>query len=97
MTDLANIVLLRAHVGKSALLAEALRELVTQTAQEPGCAVCELNQSAGDPNTWMVYERWKGQEAFASHMQQPYVTRFLARLEDLVREPAEVLAFNHCS
>jgi quinol monooxygenase YgiN len=97
MADLTNIVLLRAHVGKAALLGAALGELVALTVQEPGCAVCELSQSSQDPNTWMVYERWRGQEAFSSHMQQPYVAAFLARVDDLAREPAEVLAFNHRS
>jgi quinol monooxygenase YgiN len=99
MTDLSNIVLLRARVGKDAALSEALgealAELVTQTRQEPGCAVCELNQSSDDPNTWMVYERWRGQAAFDSHMQQSYVARFLARLDELTSEPAEVRPFQH--
>jgi quinol monooxygenase YgiN len=97
MSDLANIVVMRAQSGKSALLGDALGELVALTRQELGCAVCELNQSAQDPDTWMVYERWKGQEAFDSHMKQPYVARFLARMDELVSEPAEVRPFNHRS
>jgi quinol monooxygenase YgiN len=95
MSDLANIVLLRARVGKADVLGEALGELVAATREEPGCAVCELSQSSDDPNTWMVYERWRGQGAFASHMKQPYVARFLARLDDLASEPAEVRPFKH--
>lgn len=97
MPDLSNIVLLRAAVGKSAGLGEALEVLVKQTRQEPGCAVCELNQSSDDPDTWMVYERWRGQAAFDSHMQQPYVASFLARLDDLTSEPAQVRPFQHRS
>jgi quinol monooxygenase YgiN len=95
MTDLVNIVLLRARVGKSDFLGGALAQLVALTRQEPGSAVCELNQSSDDPNTWMVYERWKGKEAFDSHMKQPYVARFLAGLNDLVSEPPEVRPFHY--
>ena len=94
-TDLVNIVLMYARVGKSELLGEALGKLVALTSQEPGCAITELNQSSDDPNTWMVYERWRGQDAFASHMKQPYVTQFLARMGDLVSKPAEVRPFKH--
>lgn len=95
MTDLANIVLLRAQAGKSALLGQALDELVTQTRQEPGCAVCELSQARDDPDTWMVYERWRGEDALARHMQQPYVGLFLERMGALLSQAPEVQPFNH--
>jgi quinol monooxygenase YgiN len=95
MTDLSNIVLLYAAEGKSALMGAALNELVTLTRQEPGCAVCELNQSSNEPNTWMVYERWRGQAAFDIHMQQPYVASFLGKLGDLQAKPPEVRPFQY--
>jgi quinol monooxygenase YgiN len=95
MPDLSNIVLLYAAEGKSALMGAALYELVKLTQKEPGCAVCELNQSSEDPNTWMVYERWRGQAAFDSHMQQPYVTSFLGKLGELQSKPPEVRPFQH--
>jgi quinol monooxygenase YgiN len=96
MTDLVNIVLLRAQAGKSPLLGNTLVELVTQTRREPGCVMCELNQSRDNPNTWMVYERWRGDDALANHMQQPYVALFLQRMGDLVSHAPEVQPFNHC-
>ena len=95
MSDLVNIVLMRARVGKADFLGGALAELVVQTRQEPGAAVCELNQSAEDPNLWMVYERWRGQEAFDSHMKQPYVARFLAQMGDLISEPPKIQPFHY--
>jgi quinol monooxygenase YgiN len=95
MTDLSNIVMLRAKAGTSAVLGQALQELVMQTRQEPGCAVCELNQSSEEPGTWMVYERWRGRDAFDQHMKMPYVAQFLAQLGDLTTEPAEVRPFQH--
>jgi quinol monooxygenase YgiN len=95
MSDLSNIVLLHAQAGKATALGEALTELVSLTRQEAGCAVSELNQSAEDPHLWMVYERWRGQDAFASHMKQPYVTKFLGKLGDLVSKPADVQPFSY--
>ena len=96
MTDLVNIVLMRAQAGKTALLGKALNELLTQTRKEPGCALSELNQSRTDPNTWMVYERWRGEDALAHHMKQPYVAAFLARMTYLVSQPPEVQPYDHC-
>lgn len=94
MPDLSNIVLLRAKAGKSAALGIALKELVTLTVKEPGCAINELTQSVDDPDTWMVYERWRGQAALDSHMRQPYVKRFLDAMGDLLSEPPSIRSYN---
>jgi quinol monooxygenase YgiN len=95
MTDLVNIVVLRARAGKSVLLGQALEELLTHTRQESGCVLSELHQSRQDPNSWMVYERWKGDDALASHMQQPYVAVFLERMGGLVSQAPDVQPFDH--
>jgi quinol monooxygenase YgiN len=95
VTDLAYIVVLRAHAGKSEPLGEALTELVGRTRQERGCGICELHRSSDDPATWMVYERWRDEAAFASHMEQPHTVRFVARMGDLISEPADVRPFKH--
>jgi quinol monooxygenase YgiN len=95
VADLAYIVVLRAQVGKSELLGEALTEMVGLTGREPGCAIIELHQSSDDPLTWMVYERWRDSEAFASHMEQPHTVRFVARMGELLGAPADVRQFKH--
>jgi quinol monooxygenase YgiN len=95
MTELTNIVTLRAQGGKSQELGDALRKLIAQTRQEPGSVICELHQSSEDQRTWMVYERWVSDAALASHMQQPYVANFLAQLDALVCEPPQVRPFHH--
>lgn len=95
MSDLAYIVMVRAKAGKSELLGAALGEMVTLTRQESGCGICELHQSSDDAATWMVYERWRDKEAFASHMQQPYTLKFIERMGELANEPADVRAFDH--
>ena len=95
MADLTYIVVLRARAGKAEELGAALVDMVALTSREAGCSLIELNRSSDDPAMWMVYERWRGQGAFASHMKQPYVARFLAQLDDLASEPAEVRPFNH--
>jgi quinol monooxygenase YgiN len=95
MADISNIVLLHAQDGKAADLGKALSDLVSETRKEAGCAVTELNQSNDDPNVWMVYERWRGKDAFDSHMKQPYVTKFLGRLGDLLSHSPEVRPFTY--
>jgi quinol monooxygenase YgiN len=93
--DIANIVTVRAQIGKADLLGDALRKLIALTRKESGCAICELHQSSENAETWMVYERWTGDDAFASHMHQPYVADFLACVDDLVSEPPQVRPFQH--
>ena len=95
VNDQADIVLLRASAGKTEQLGKALRELLAHSRTEPGCALIELNQSADDPNLWMVYERWHGKQALASHMKQPYVAAFLKQFAELSSEPADVRSFEH--
>lgn len=95
ITDQVNIVLLRASPGKTDLLGNALRELIAHTRKEPGCAVIELHQSAEDPSTWMVYERWRGKAALDSHMKQPYVATFLTQFAALSSTPADVRAYDY--
>ncbi len=94
-TDLAYVVVMRAQVGKSELFGAALAEMVSLTAQEPGCVIIELHQSSDDALTWMVYERWRDQQAFAGHMEQPHTIRFVARMGDLLGAPADVRSFKH--
>ncbi len=95
MADLTYIVVLRAQDGKAELLGADLVDMLTQTRREAGCSLAELNRSSEDPATWMVYERWKSKEAFASHMEQPYTLQFVARMGDLISAPADVRAFIH--
>jgi quinol monooxygenase YgiN len=95
VADLAYIVVLRSQAGKSDMLGAALAEMLGCTRQEPGCTICELHQSSEDPTTWMVYERWRDQESFARHMEQPHTVRFVERMGDLIRDPADVRPFKH--
>src|SRR5579871_6092802 len=95
MSDLAYLVTVRAKTEKSDLLGAALAEMLTLSRREPGCRLAELHRSADDALVWMVYERWRDPDAFASHMQQPYTLDFIKRLDSLASEPADVRAFDH--
>jgi quinol monooxygenase YgiN len=94
MSGLTKIVLMRAQAGKSRPLGDALRDMVALSRSEPGCAICELNHSADDPDTWMVYERWRSTAAFDSHMAQSYVARFLAQMSEWIAEPPRVQSYD---
>lgn len=95
MADLTYIVVLRARAGKAEELGAALVDMVALTSREAGCSLIELNRSNEDPSTWMTYERWKNKEAFASHMEQPYTVQFIARMVELISEPADVRKFDY--
>jgi quinol monooxygenase YgiN len=95
MPDLVLIVTLRAHNGKSEALGDALRHLQVLTRKEPGCANTELHRSPDDPDVWMAYDRWKGEEGLTAHMAQPYVADFVARMGELVKGAPDIQRFEH--
>lgn len=94
MAKVAKIVLLRAKPGLAGELEAVLRRLLAASRQEEAAAGSELHRSPNEPDLFMVYERWRDDEGFAAHMQQPHTAEFLAGAGDLLAEPAEVLAFD---
>ena len=44
---------------------------------------------------YIVVLRAKVEEAFAGHMEQPHTIRFVARMDDLISEPADVRPFKY--
>lgn len=95
MSDLVLIVTLRAQPGKSEALGAALQHLQALTRKEPGCASTELHRSADDPDVWMAYDRWKGDDGLTAHMAQPYVADFIGRMGELVAGAPEIRRFEH--
>lgn len=75
-------------------LAEAeaqLQSMRQHTLTEPGCVFMHLVQPQDDRDTWMMLEMFRSRAAWDEHMRQPYNTEGNKILQDLLREPSELL------
>ena len=84
MSEVIVVVVLQAKPGKG----EALRGLMTASAQhthsESGCLTYALHASNDDPDRLALVERWSDQSALDAHLQQPYVQKLFADLDEVL-------------
>src|SRR3954447_16313774 len=59
--------------GKADEAEAALRETIEGSHAEAGCLNYALHRDNGDPNVFVLVEKWTSQVALDSHFQQPYV------------------------
>ncbi len=64
-----------------------IRALMAGTHAEPGCIYMELVESADDPTTWIMLEKFRSRADWDDHMRTDHVVRGNAALTDLLREP----------
>lgn len=63
------VVTIHAKPGKGGELAQAYRPRCAEVQKEPGCEQFEVFQSALDPDTLVLLERWADQAALAAHAE----------------------------
>ena len=84
MSDVIVVVVLQAKPGAG----PALRELMVASAQnthtETGCLTYALHTDNDDPDRIALVERWADQTALDDHLQQPYLRKLFADLEDVL-------------
>lgn len=68
-----------------------LRSMRQNTIEEPGCVFMHFVQPQDDPDTWVMLEMFRSRAAWDEHMRQPYIVEGNRILEDLLREPSELL------
>jgi quinol monooxygenase YgiN len=75
MTSKALIVVatLKAKAGKGAELCKAFLELERHSRTEEGCIKYDLHQSIEDPDGFLFYEVWTGEEALALHANSDFM------------------------
>jgi quinol monooxygenase YgiN/uncharacterized protein YunC (DUF1805 family) len=78
------IATLRAKPGHGAALETLLREQVRLTAVEPGAMVYDLLRDDAQPDTLVVYERYRDAAAKAEHLATPYLAATLKCAEPLL-------------
>jgi quinol monooxygenase YgiN len=68
-----------------------LQSMRRNSLTEPGCVFMHLAQPQDDPHTWVMLEMFRSRAAWDEHMQQPYNVEGNIILQDLLREPSDLL------
>ncbi len=74
-------------------VAELMTGLAEDVRAEPGNVVFEPHTERDNPNKYFVYEVYRDQEAFETHISAPYGAVFNARLNEVIEEDESQLTF----
>ena len=85
---------LRARPGKEDEAREALEGLVAPTHNEQGCILYALHHGAGDRSRFVFVERWASQEHLDAHLASSHIAAVLARADDLLAEPPDIVVYD---
>ena len=55
---------------------EAIKSMVAASRAEDGCLDYTFAQDLSDPDTLIIYERWRDQEAVAAHGKSAHMAEF---------------------
>jgi quinol monooxygenase YgiN len=89
--ELFIFVQFHAREGREADVAMAIREVIVPSRAEPGCVDIEAFRATRDPRLFYIHSRWIDEAAFEIHAGLPHTVRFLARVQQLVDHPVEVI------
>jgi quinol monooxygenase YgiN len=87
----------KAVAGMEAPLRDACLALIEPTRGEGGCINYDFHCSCDDGTLFMFYENWECKEALDKHLATPHLQAFLARVPDLVAEPAQIVLWEMLS
>jgi quinol monooxygenase YgiN len=90
--DMELFVFARFHArpGNEAAVADAMRECLAPTREEPGCFRIHHFRSVRDPRLFYIHSVWRDEAAFEDHARLPHTVRFLERVEPLIDHPLDV-------
>jgi quinol monooxygenase YgiN len=97
MSQLTNLVFIRARPGRTGALGAALAALVGPTRLEAECLNYDLHRSAEDADVWFVYENWHSPEGLDAHMRTEHAQAFLKRTPDLIAGDMDLRRFSMIS
>jgi quinol monooxygenase YgiN len=90
--EMALFIFARFHArpGNEGAVAEALRDILAPSREEPGCLSIHAFRSMRDLRLFYIHSRWKDEAAFEHHAGLPHTIRFLERVEPLIDHPLDV-------
>jgi quinol monooxygenase YgiN len=79
-----------ARPGHEGAVAEALRDILAPSREEPGCLSIHAFRSIRDRQLFYIHSCWKDEAAFEHHAGLPHTVGFLERVEPLIDHPLDV-------
>src|SRR3954451_24084965 len=79
--------------GDEPRVAEMMRKLTALVRQEPGNLVFDPYTEQANPNRYFVFEVYKDDNAFETHISADYGARFNAELKNLIEGDASELTW----
>ena len=80
----------RLQPGTSERFLEAVRVMRPQVMNDPGAIQYSLHRSADDPDTFIFYERYESEEAFAYHLSTGHFKVLSGTIDPLMAAPPEL-------
>jgi quinol monooxygenase YgiN len=74
----ALLVTFKVKAGNEKKFEEAFAPALLATRKEPGCAAYYLNRDPDEPNTYVMYEQFKGVAGLEAHMKEKHTQTLLA-------------------
>jgi quinol monooxygenase YgiN len=71
------LVTFKVKEGNEKKFEEAFAPALVATRKEPGCVAYFLNRDPDSPNTYIMYESFKGIEGLAAHMKEKHTETLL--------------------
>ena len=80
--------------GKAAEFTEAFKEIAVEVAKEEGNFLYSLSFTKNDPNTAIIMERYKDQEALTVHSKSDHYKAFGGKIGGLVAGAPEIMVMD---
>lgn len=93
MSEIVVVGSLKARSGQEDATREALSGLVAPTHAEDGCILYSLHQGVADKTRFAFVERWESQEKLDAHLGSDHIAAVLARADELLSEPPDIVAY----
>ena len=82
-----------AREGAEAEVARLLRDYARKVCEEDGNIAFDVYTKASSPRAYWIFEVYRDEDAFQTHLKAPYGGPFNAALAPLIEEDASVLTF----
>ena len=89
----AILVTFKVKAGNEKKFEEAFAPCLTATRKEPGCIAYYLNRDPDAPNTYIMYESFKGIPGLEAHMKEKHTQTLLATVIPLCEGDPTIKVF----
>jgi quinol monooxygenase YgiN len=90
----ALLVAFKVKAGNEKKFEEAFAPALTATRKEPGCVAYHLNRDPDEPNTYVMYEQFKGVAGLDAHLKEKYTQTLLATVIPMCEGEPKIKVFS---